>query len=390
MGAARPCGIVGDAMLTTLPVLATSALTPTETDIGVIAEGGALDLSSGPCPNDGAICTWLLDVTGNDVIAGLGGTIIPALLRVILVLILAWFVARLARVVITRIVTRAAEESRDALHALRRRTSTDRDPTTELTRAERERAEQRAKTMAAVTGSIAVFAIWSIAIIIALSGLGLDIGPLIASAGIIGIALGFGAQSLVRDFLSGMFMLLEDQYGVGDIVDLGEATGTVESVTLRVTRIRDVEGTVWHIPNGEIRRVGNFSQLWSRSLLDISVAYHTDLDQAARVVTEVANDLANDPEWAGDILEDPDLWGVDSLGENQITLRLVMKTRPARQWALKREFYRRLKAAFDREGIQIPFPQRVVWLHHASPPEAPKPAPGALPGPEGRGAPEPD
>jgi small conductance mechanosensitive channel len=141
----------------------------------------------------------------------------------------------------------------------------------------------------------------------------------------------------------------------------------VESVSLRVTRLRDVQGTVWHVPNGEILRVGNMSQLWSRSLLDIGVSYDTDLDHAGRVIQEVADGMAKDPEWDSAILEPPELWGVEQFGPNEVVLRLVMKTRPASQWKVNREFRKRLKMAFDAEGIEIPFPQRTIWVRNDAP-----------------------
>lgn len=318
------------------------------------------------CPDDGLVCQAVLDWTGNETLAGLVGTALPILLTIVLVFIVAAVVTRLAKRLIHSAVTRTAQESQDAIRAISRRTpGMVKDGLTVEERAVmRERQAQRAQTIASVTGSIVAFLIWMIAVFIALSQLRIDIGPLVAGAGVVGVALGFGAQSLVKDFLSGIFMLLEDQYGVGDIVDIGEATGAVEAVTLRVTRLRDVEGTVWHVPNGEIRRVGNLSQLWSRSLLDIGVAYDTDLDLASQVLTDVAHGMASDPEWDPEILEEPELWGVEQFGPNEIVLRLVMKTRPASQWKVNREFRRRAKTALDEAGIEIPFPQRTIWVRN--------------------------
>jgi small conductance mechanosensitive channel len=204
--------------------------------------------------------------------------------------------------------------------------------------------------------------IWTIAITMILGELGVNLGPLIAGAGIAGVAIGFGAQSLVKDFLSGIFMLVEDQYGVGDIIDVGEATGTVEAVTLRTTRIRSVEGTVWHVPNGTIDRVGNMSQQWARALLDVEVAYGTDIDEAQRVIKAVADGVAGDPEWRGRILEPPEVWGIESMGPDAMSIRLVVKTRPGDQFPVMRELRRRLSEAFLIEGIEMPFPQRSVWV----------------------------
>jgi moderate conductance mechanosensitive channel len=201
--------------------------------------------------------------------------------------------------------------------------------------------------------------IFGIAGFMVLGELGIELGPLLAGAGIIGVALGFGSQTLVRDFLSGVFILIEDQFGVGDIVDLdGQTTGTVEAVSLRTTRLRSVNGTVWHVPNGEIRRVGNQSQHWSRALIDVEVAYETDLDHAQEVIAAVAQELADkDP----DVIEAPEVWGVEALGAHGVMIRLVVKTRPSEQYRVSRELRARLKVALEREGIEIPFPQQTVW-----------------------------
>ena len=188
-----------------------------------------------------------------------------------------------------------------------------------------------------------------------------NIGPILASAGILGVALGFGAQSLVKDFLSGIFMIFEDQYGVGDVVDAGEATGTVEAVGLRVTRLRDLDGTVWYIRNGEIVRIGNKSQNWARSVLDIGVAYHEDIARVRRILEEVARGLWEDEEFHGVIIEEPEVWGVEALDADAVTIRLTLKTAPLEQWRVARVMRERIKSRFDHEGIEIPFPQRVVW-----------------------------
>jgi len=215
------------------------------------------------------------------------------------------------------------------------------------------RRVQRAETVGALLKSMASLGIWTLAGLMALGTLGLDLGPLIAGAGIVGVAIGFGSQNLVRDFISGIFMLMEDQYGVGDVVDAGPATGTVEGVGLRTTRLRDVNGTLWHIPNGEIRRVGNRSQGWARALVDVEVAYSTDLDAATRTIERVAQELDADDQWAPKLLEPPEVWGVEELGPDSIRVRLVAKTRPLEQWKVARELRARLKVAFDQAGIEV-------------------------------------
>lgn len=224
------------------------------------------------------------------------------------------------------------------------------------------RRRQRADTIGSVLRSTASLVIFGIAITTILGEVGFDLGPVLASAGIIGVAVGFGAQSVVKDFLNGIFMLLEDQYGVGDEIDTGEAIGVVEGVALRTTRVRGVDGTLWHIRNGEIVRIGNASQDWSRALLDIGVGYHTDLDHAITVIKQVADDLWLDEKFGLLVLEEPAVWGVQELGADAIAIRLVVKTVPLEQWKVARELRRRLKAAFEEAGIELPFPQRSVWL----------------------------
>src|SRR4029450_3870238 len=199
------------------------------------------------------------------------------------------------------------------------------------------RRGQRAETGGALLKRVASFGIWSLAGLMALGPLGLDLAPLIAGAGIVGVAVGFGSQNLVRDFISGIFMLMEDQYGGGGGGDGGPATGTVEGVGLRTTRLRDVNGTLWHIPNGEIRRVGNRSQGWARALVDVEVAYSTDLDDATRTIERVAHDLYGHPHCAARIVEQPVDRGVEELGPDGIRVRLVAKTRPLEQWKVARE-----------------------------------------------------
>ncbi|MBS43733.1 MAG: mechanosensitive ion channel protein MscS [Nocardioides sp.] len=223
------------------------------------------------------------------------------------------------------------------------------------------RRAQRIETMGGLFRSIVTGLLVAVIGTMMLSQLGVDIAPIIASAGIVGIALGFGAQSLVKDFLTGVFIMLEDQFGVGDIVDVGEASGTVEAISLRVTRLRDVDGTVWYVPNGEIVRVGNLSQNWSRTVLDIGVAYSEDIGKVRRVLEDIAHVLWEDEEFKGQIIEEPEVWGVQELAADAVTMRLVLKTTPGSQWAIAREMRQRIKTRFDHEGIEIPFPQRVIW-----------------------------
>jgi small-conductance mechanosensitive channel len=236
------------------------------------------------------------------------------------------------------------------------------------------RSKARAETVGFVLRSFSTALVWTIAAFIVLSELGINLAPLIAGAGIAGLALGFGAQSVVKDFLNGLFMLIEDQYGVGDTIDVGDATGTVERVSLRTTSLRDVQGTVWHVANGEIRRVGNFSQHWSRALIDVDVAYEADTRLAQGVIQRIATEMWEDPEWGGDeVMEAPEVLGVQNLGGDSVQIRLVVKTRPSEQWMVERELRLRIKEGLEAAGIEIPYEQRTVWLRNQGDSPMPKP-----------------
>jgi len=217
-----------------------------------------------------------------------------------------------------------------------------------------ERRRQRAETMGSLLRSIASGAIWSIAIVMMLGVCGLPIAPLLTGAGVLGVALGFGAQTLVKDFLSGIFMILEDQYGVGDAIDVGEASGVVEAVGLRVTRLRDVNGTVWYVRNGEILRVGNHSQEWARTVLDVTVAYDSDLDQVQQILREESQKLSTESTLAGVIIEEPEVWGVERFDKDGAVVRTVLKTAPLHQADVGRALRSRVLRRFDQAGIRIP------------------------------------
>lgn len=220
-----------------------------------------------------------------------------------------------------------------------------------------ERRRQRAETLGSVLRSVVSFVLLGVATLMVLSELGLDLRPVLASAGIVGVAIGFGAQHLVKDFLAGMFLLLEDQYGVGDVVTLGTAEGVVESVGLRSTRLRAVDGTVWHIRNGEVASVGNRSQGWGRVVLDVPVPAGTDLDRAAEVLREVTAGLRDDDAWAPLVLGEPELWGVGSWGTDSTVLRLAVRTAPHEQERVAGELRRRLVTALAG-GVTEPPPKR--------------------------------
>jgi small-conductance mechanosensitive channel len=214
-----------------------------------------------------------------------------------------------------------------------------------------ERRHQRVRALGSILRSTASAVVFGIAGVVVLGDLGINLAPLLASAGVVGFAIGFGAQNLVRDYLSGIFMLLEDQYGVGDVITVNDATGTVETVTLRITRLRDVNGIVWHVRNGTIEQVGNESQGWARAVIDFPVPYAADLATIRTVLSDTALTLWNEPTWRAVMLEEPEVWGAQEVSSSEVTMRIVVKTAPLRQWEVEREMRARVKAALDAAGI---------------------------------------
>ncbi|MFI8992959.1 mechanosensitive ion channel family protein [Streptomyces sp. NPDC053542] len=287
-------------------------------------------------------------------------TLIGVPLRILLIILGAVLVRAVAKRAIDRAVQRILQPSEGESEP--RRTGRgpavlQRDPS----RAN-ERRQQRARTIGAVLSSIVTIVVSVMGLAMILDQIGIALGPILASAGVVGLAIGFGAQSLVADYLSGMLIMIEDQYGVGDSVDLGEAVGEVEHVGLRLTQVRDLNGGLWHIRNGEIRRVRNDSQEWARAVLDVSVAYDANLDTVYSVLEETGHAIRQDPEFKDVLLEEPSIWGVQSLDADGVVVRVVVKTAPLKQWAVTRELRRRAKEALDAAGVEIPFPQRTVWM----------------------------
>jgi len=217
-----------------------------------------------------------------------------------------------------------------------------------------ERRTQRVQALGAILRSAASVTIFAIAGFIILGDLGVNLAPLLASAGVVGVAIGFGAQSLVKDYLSGIFMLVEDQYGVGDVITVGDATGTVENVTLRVTRMRDVNGIVWHIRNGTIDTVGNESQGWARAVIDFPVPFEADLTTIRDVLARTGEQMWNDPAWRSVMLEAPEVWGAQEITSDEVTMRIVVKTAPLRQWEVEREMRAQLKRALKDARLMPP------------------------------------
>jgi moderate conductance mechanosensitive channel len=319
--------------------------------LAIVPVAAAVDQACGPAGQASAVCVAVHQATGSALLARVADLLLTRPTKIAFVLAVAWVVNRLVRRFIRRLVASMQEDRVQrrlgGLHAPDLLARTGELPSL--------RRVQRAETIGSLLASVSSFAIWLLAGLTVLGTLGIDLGPLIAGAGIVGVALGFGSQNLVRDFIAGIFMLLEDQYGVGDVIDAGPAGGTVsgavEAVGLRTTRLRDVNGTLWHLPNGEIRRVGNHSQGWARALVDVEVDYSADLESAIDTIRRVADELWRDEQWAGRMLEQPEVWGVEELGLQAARVRLVVKTRPLEQWTVARELRARIKAAFDQAGI---------------------------------------
>lgn len=221
-------------------------------------------------------------------------------------------------------------------------------------------AEKRARTMASLLRTVGTAFIIVVAVLMALREIGLDITPLLAGAGVAGLAIGFGAQSLIKDVIAGFFILMEDQFHVGDVIQAAGVSGQVERMSLRTTIVRDLQGTVHFIPNGEIKVASNLTKEWSRAVLEVGIDYQEDLDRTLHVLAEVGRELAADASFGPMVLEPPQVLGVESLGESQVTLRLLIKTLPSKQWDVARELRRRIKNRFDREKIALPYPHRVV------------------------------
>ena len=343
------------------------------------------------CGEDpGVICEWVAGRTDSVGLTQAADLLLDKPFQILIIVVVAFVISRLLRRIINSFVRRFARRSLAGIGKIERRTprptrrhsghgssehgssehgssgqgdSKQWEAEERLQNAKNGRAELRIDTLVAVLSSLSTVVVWATGFIMVLGLFNVSLAPLFASAGVVGVALGFGAQAVVADFLSGFFMLFEDQYGVGDVVDVGEVSGTVENLSLRTTTLRDVNGTVWHIRNSEILRVGNKSQLWSRAVLDIDVAYDTDIRRAEGIIQRVANELWQDTGFTdGDIIDPPEVWGVERLGADGVAIRLVVKTDPAEQWIVGRELRLRIKEALDEAGIEIPFPQRTIWL----------------------------
>lgn len=259
-------------------------------------------------------------------------------LTILLILVGAVIISKLSKTGIERLIRRAISERGI-------------DPMAE---------KKREDTLIKVFSGALTILIYLVACMLILSEFNVDIGPLIAGAGIAGVAFGFGAQYLVRDIITGFFLILENQFRVGDVIEVAGVSGTVENITLRVTVLRDLDGILHFVPNGEMKVVSNETKDFARINMVIGVSYGDDIDKAAEIINKVGQDLAEDQKWKDSILEAPVFLRVDKLNDSSVDLRVLGKVRPQDRWAVAGEFRKRIKIAFDKNGVEIPFPQRVV------------------------------
>jgi small-conductance mechanosensitive channel len=312
-------------------------------------------------------------------------------LRILFVIVVALIIRAVCNRVIDKITERAATTSlpvapaiRPAIRGRRAAAAAAAPPAdtaaisaAAVATAGTERREQRARALGSILRSGVSIVVFGIAALTILGDLGINLTPLLLSTTVLGVALGFGAQNLVRDYLSGILMLVEDHYGVGDTINTKDATGTVEAMTLLTTRLRDVNGVVWHIRNGTIEAVGNESQGWSRAVIDYPVPYQEDLSRIRSLMEQAANSMFRERAWRTLILEKPEVWGAQELSSREVTMRIVAKTAPMRQWEVARELRARVKAALDAAGVAPAGPDTIVITSPAG--EVSSPGPVASP-----------
>jgi small conductance mechanosensitive channel len=323
------------------------SILPTAPSVGDLATTVAEPV----CATDpGSWCERFYQWTDNDFLAQSADVIVDKTFTITLIVLLALLARFLLHRAIHRLVEGATSSRVSRLVSRRTRPQLGETAAVPVT----PRRAQRARTIGSVLRSAASALVGAIAVVMILAEFGVALGPILASAGILGVALGFGAQNLVRDFLSGVFMLLEDQYGVGDIVDLGSANGTVEAVGLRITTVRDGNGTVWYVRNGEILRVGNKSQGYAVAVADLPLAHNADIAQATEIAERVAAEVAEDPEVAEHLIEAPEVVGLEKLGPEGVTFRVTARTSPGQQFGVQRALITALSEAFDRAGLPHP------------------------------------
>lgn len=303
---------------------------------------------------DDSLCKTLWDWTHQGWLAGSADTIVAPVGRIVIIVV----VAVVVRFLLYRLISRITKASVNGVVPVALRPLKEKAMSTRLGEAAAasllsERRRQRAETIGSILRSTASFAVFAIAFVLVLGELGINLAPIIASAGIVGVALGFGAQNLVKDFISGMFMILEDQYGVGDIIDAQLASGTVEAVGLRTTRLRDPHGTVWYVRNGEVLRIGNKSQGVANVVLDIPVAA-ADVARARSSIRDLAAELWHDEEWRPSLLSEPTQSDVEERDDGTTVLRLTLVARRGDQWPVGRELRSRIGARFAADAIDSP------------------------------------
>ncbi|HYO37609.1 MAG TPA: mechanosensitive ion channel family protein [Geodermatophilus sp.] len=300
------------------------------------------------------LCARVYELSGVDWLATHADALVATPARILLVVVLAAVARGLLHRSIRRLTTRTATGSMPTiLRPWRSRVrAADPDGLDSITA----RRTQRAEAIGSVLRSVASIVVLGIAVVLVLGELGIDLAPIVASAGVVGVALGFGAQNLVKDFIAGIGIILEDQYGVGDVVDLGEASGTVEAVGLRITRLRDVNGVVWYARNGEVLRVGNKSQGYAQVVIDMPVAHDTDLDRCRTVMQEVADAMYAEEQWAAVLLAEPESLGAEQILTEGVFMRVQVRSTNADQWRVARDLRMRLKERFVLEGIRTPPP----------------------------------
>jgi moderate conductance mechanosensitive channel len=324
-------------------------LSPLLAQTGAIPEGLCVRAAGGDQePTPDALCELLYRVTGNETVARFAGVIGTAL-RVVLIVAIAFVLSRLLGRVIGRFAARMERRIATRLAKAEERGA--------IRSAEyyQTRRTQRLQAITGVLRGVAGVAVWSIALLIVIvEVLGFALQPILAGAGLLSVVVGFGAQQMIRDVLAGIAMLVEDQYGVGDWIQIGERIGQVERVGLRSTAMRDMDGIVWHVLNGDVQRVGNLSQHWSRSTLDVPLALDADVPTAKAVIHKVATELAADPVWRDDIIGPPEIWGVQEFGPHGLAIRVVTPTRPMANWDINRQMRERLHHAFEQAQIRMP------------------------------------
>ncbi len=280
-------------------------------------------------------------------------SIIKTGLRVILVLIIAWIITKLLRNFLRRLEIRLLKKSRE-----------EGEPASE--------SGKRIETLIRLLRQAAMLALWMTSGLIILKELNVDIAPIIASAGIAGLAVGFGAQNLVRDIISGFFIILENQIRVGDVATINGTGGLVEQINFRTIVLRDLAGVVHIFPNGTITTLSNLTNEWSAYVIEIGVAYKENLDRVIELMQAVGRDMLSDRKFGRLMLEEPEIFGVDRLGDSAVIIKGRIKTKPIRQWEIGREYLRRLKLIFDKNNIEIPFPHRTIYAGEISKPFAVK------------------